>query len=190
MLCYVLQICDAKDTTELCDLLMEDDARYIGACGILKPVFRVTTRDIPEITEAVCIEYLIMKSINELNQFQEGLNILGVSDLIKDHPASCHELFVHCSKTVTPHDIDELFLPLFSPEGSNAREDEEALILNWKDYIYEAEGYLAAICYTFKSCLLFYRVRSQFNSDIGVCHWSIPSTSNGISYPSNDYIYH
>ena len=109
MLCYVLQICDAKDTTELCDLLMEDDAHYIGACGILKPVFRVTTRDIPEITEAVCTEYLIMKSINELNQFQEGLNILGVSDLIKDHPASCHELFVHCSKTVTPHDIDELF---------------------------------------------------------------------------------
>ena len=136
-----MQICDAKDTTELCDLLMEDDARYIGACGIFKPVFRVTTRDIPEITEAVCIEYLIMKSINELNQFQEGLNILGVSDLIKDHPASCHELFVHCSKTVTPHDIDELFLPLFSPDSSNAREDEEALILNWKDYICETEGY-------------------------------------------------
>ena len=33
---------------------MEDDARYIGTCEILKPVFRVTTRDIPEITEAVC----------------------------------------------------------------------------------------------------------------------------------------
>ena len=94
---------------------MEDDACYIGACGILKPVFRVTTRNIPEITEAVCIEYLIMKSINELNQFQEGLNILGVSDLIKDHSASCHELFVHRSKTVTPHDIDELFYPYFHP---------------------------------------------------------------------------
>ena len=120
---------------------MEDDARYIGACGILKPVFRVITRDIPEITEAVCVEYLIMKSINELNQFQEGLNVLGVSDLIKDHPALCHELFVHSSKTVTPYDLDKLFLPLFSPEGSNAREEEEALILNWKDYIYETEGY-------------------------------------------------
>ena len=36
---------------------------------------------------------------------------MGVSDLIKDHPVSCHELFVHCSKTVTPHDIDELLKP-------------------------------------------------------------------------------
>ena len=67
---------------------MEDDARYIGACGILKPVFKVTTIDVPEITEAVCMEYLIMKSINELNHFQDGLNVLGLSNLIKDHPAS------------------------------------------------------------------------------------------------------
>ena len=79
-----------------------------------------------------------MKSINELNQFQEGLNVLGVSDLIKDHPASYHELFVHSSKTVTPYDLDKLYFHL---RGSNAREEEEALILNWKDYIYEAEGY-------------------------------------------------
>ena len=114
----------------------------IFACGILKPVFRVTTIDIPEIIEAVCMEYLIMKSINELSQFQEGLNVLGLSNRIKDHPASCHELFVDCSKNITPYDLDKLFLPLFSPEGSNAQEDEEALILNWKDYIYEAEGML------------------------------------------------
>ena len=125
---------------------MEDDAHYIGACGILKPVIKVTTIDVPEITEAVCMEYLIMKSINELNQFQEGLNVLGLSNLIKDHPASCHELFVDCSKSITPYDIDKLFLPVFSPEGSNARENEEALILNWKDYIYEAESMLKESC--------------------------------------------
>ena len=83
-----------------------------------------------------------MKSVNELNQFQEGLNVLGLSNLIKDHPGSCRELFVDCSKNITPYDLDKLFLPLFSPEGSNAREDKEALILNWKDYIYEAEGML------------------------------------------------
>ena len=67
------------------------------------------------------------------------MSCMGVSDLIRItqlHAMSCLST-IH----VTPYDLDKLFLPLFSPEGSNAREEEEALILNWKDYIYEAEGY-------------------------------------------------
>ena len=36
--------------------------------------------------------------------------------------------------------LDQIFIPQFSPPGSNAREKEEAIILNWKDFIYEAEG--------------------------------------------------
>ena len=35
------------------------------------------------------------------------------------------------------HDLDKLFIPQLSPRGSNAQEKEEAIVLNWKDYIYE-----------------------------------------------------
>jgi len=120
--------------------MMGDNAGYITASGFGKAVFKVTRDDIPDIIDAVCTEYLIMKSISEINQFQEGLNVLGVSDLIKAHPGILQEAFVHGDKEFTASDLDDLFLPVFSPSGSNAREKEEAVVLNWKDYIFEAEG--------------------------------------------------
>ena len=138
---YVHQhIANAKDTDKLQDLLMDDDAGYITTSGFCKPVFKVSMNDIPDIIEAVCTEFSIMKSISEISQFQEGLNVLGVSDLIKAHPSILQEAFVHSDKKFTASDLDELFLPVFSPAGSNAREKEEAIVLNWKDYIFEAEG--------------------------------------------------
>jgi len=45
-------------------------------------------------------------------------------------------LFVHTDKEVTA----KLFLPVFSPPGSNTREKKEAIILNWKNYIFEVQG--------------------------------------------------
>ena len=119
---------------------MDDDADYVTASGFQKAIFRVTTKDIPDIVEMVCTEFLIMKSISEINQFQDGLNVLGISDLVKVHPNVLRELFVYDHKTFTAADLDELLLPVFSPIGSNAREKEEAVILNWKDYVFEAEG--------------------------------------------------
>lgn len=118
---------------------MGDNADYVTASGFQKAIFRVTTEDIPEIVEMVCTEFL-MKSIVEINQFQDGLNVLGINDLIKAHPNVLRELFVCDHKAFTAADLNELLLPVFSPIGSNAREKEEAVILNWKDYIFEAEG--------------------------------------------------
>ena len=116
---------------------MNDDAGYITASGFCKAVFKVTMNDIPDITEAVCTEFLIIKNISEISQFQ-GLNVLGVSDLIKAHPSILREAFVHSDKEFTASDLDELFLLVFSPAGSNAREKEEAIIFNWKGYYFEA----------------------------------------------------
>ena len=101
-----LQIANAKDTDTLQDFLMDDNAGYITVSGFCKAVFKVTMNDIPE---AVCTEFLIMKSISEISQFQEGPNVLGVSDLIKAHPCILHETFVHSDKEFTVFDLDELF---------------------------------------------------------------------------------
>ena len=96
--------------------------------------------DVPEIIEVVCTEYVIMRSINEVQQFENGLNALEVGSLIKHYPEELKEIFVHNPQTVTASILDQIFIPQFSPPGSNAREKEEAIILNWKDFIYEAEG--------------------------------------------------
>ena len=80
---------------------------------------------------------MVMRSINELSQFVEGLDVLGIGNLVKAHCLQFKELFVHNPKVVTGHDLDKLFLPLLSSEGSNLREKEEALVMNWKEYIYD-----------------------------------------------------
>ena len=119
------------------ELLLENDAQYIRDCGFIKPVVKVTLENLEEIKESVCTEYLIMKSINEIQQSQEGLDVLGMGKLLKAHPSQCRELFTHNPKVVTSYDFDKLFLPKLSEEGSNMREKEEAIVMNWKDYIYD-----------------------------------------------------
>ena len=135
-----MQVCNAKEEDELRDLLMDDDAEYISNCGFLKPTYKVTMADVPQISEVICTEYLIMRSINEVQQFESGLNVLDIDSLIKRYPEHLEEIFVHNPQPVTAGILDGIFMPQFSPLGSNAREKEEAIILNWKDYIYEAEG--------------------------------------------------
>ena len=135
-----MQVCNAKEEDELRDLLMDDDAEYISNCGFLKPTYKVTMADVPQISEVICTEYLIMRSINEVQQFESGLNVLDIGSLIKRYPEHLEEIFVHNPQPVTAGILDGIFMPQFSPLGSNAREKEEAIILNWKDYIYEAEG--------------------------------------------------
>ena len=64
---------------------------------------------VPEICEAICTEYLIMKTIIEINQFQEGLNVLEIGDLIKAHPTLFQRLFFHDPKIFSVKDLDKLF---------------------------------------------------------------------------------
>lgn len=84
---------------------MGDNSGYVGLCRLLKPACRVTTRDIPEISETVCTEYLIMKTINKINQFQDGLNVLGINYLIKTHSTLFKRLFLHDPKAVSSKDL-------------------------------------------------------------------------------------
>ena len=52
---------------------MEDHASYVNQCGFHKPVFRVTTEDKLDITEVVCMEHVIMKTLVRLINFRKGL---------------------------------------------------------------------------------------------------------------------
>ena len=140
---FVLQITSIKDdTTELRDLLLQDDAQlaqFVKDSGFLKPVHRITVSDIPNIVEAVCTESLITKTYAEILQFKEGLSVLGVSGLVEKYPRELKDILVYNPRTITPQELSEIFKPCFSPRGSNAREKEELIILNWTDYLFEAE---------------------------------------------------
>lgn len=106
---------------------MDNEFAFIGECGFLKPVCNVVLSDIPTIVRSVCMEYVIVRSSHEMTQFLEGLDTLRIGSLLKTHQ-------------FTARDLGHLMLPIYSPLGSNRREEKEAIVLNWNDYLQDLEG--------------------------------------------------
>lgn len=92
---------------------------------------------------------------SEMAQFLEGLETLHVGSLLKLNPSVLSQLYTYSSHQVTARDLSHLLVPVYSPCGSNAREEEE--ILNWNYYLQDLEG---------KSYKEFSKVH-VFNSQLG-----------------------
>ena len=82
---------------------MDDDFEFIGECGFVKPVSMVTLDDIPTILRSACMEYVILRSSHEMDQFLEGLDTLGVASLLKQYPSALRQLFMYSSRRVRPY---------------------------------------------------------------------------------------
>lgn len=92
-------------------------------------------------TAAVFADNVIFRYAQESAQFAEGLETLGMATLIKTQHRVMKELFVYNpSIKVTADYLSHLLIPLWSVRGSNQREEEEAIILNWNDYLQDSEG--------------------------------------------------
>ena len=124
---------------------MEEEFDFIGECGFIKPVIQVTMRDVPTILSNVCREYLILRSSHEIAQFLEGLNTLGIASLIKVYPSSMKQLFLYNPTPLSSQALADLFVPVLSPRGSTIREEEEAVFMNWNDYLHHAGKILLAL---------------------------------------------
>ena len=117
-------------------LIIYRKTRIRNGCGFLKPAAAVATGNIPDIVRAVYLEYTVLRSSQEIGQFIEGLQTVGIATLMKRHPLVIKKLFVYNgAANVTAQYLSELLVPIFSPRGHNQREEEEAVVLNWRDYI-------------------------------------------------------
>ena len=146
MILYAIQIKQSANETELRGLLVEDEFSFVGECGFVKPVSKVSLRDVDTIIDNVCIECVVLRSSNEMSQFLEGLDALHVGSLIKVHPLLLKQLFTYSATQVTSQDLRQLLVPVYSPRGSNAREEEEAVMLNWNYYLQDIEGIKVDYC--------------------------------------------
>ena len=75
-------------STDNLDLLLE--------CGFNKPVSKVELSDKVNMIQTVTLHKVILASLAELSQFQEGLSALGVADALKNSPHLLHSYF--CSE--------------------------------------------------------------------------------------------
>ena len=73
-------------------------------------------------------------------QFSEGLDSLRLLQLMKSQPSLLKSLFVYQPQTITAGKIQDLLIPDYKPRESNQREEEEAVVMNWNEYLQDLEG--------------------------------------------------
>ena len=94
-----------------------------------------------DIVNAFTMHYSLISVKAELDQMVKGLRMYGVYELIQANKQLMRQLFVHFKPlTFTADMLFDMFPAKFSPVGSNAREAEEAALMNWVNYTQEIEG--------------------------------------------------
>mgnify|MGYP002804209308 CR=1 FL=1 len=102
--------------------------------GYAKPI--VTTEDKDELLRCISLHYLLLSGLVELKQFIEGLKLNGVLQRLREHPRQAHHLLMSSAKNrLIAEVLYELFICMFSPEGSNKRASEKAIALNFFRYL-------------------------------------------------------
>ena len=97
--------------------------------------------DCSDIVNAFAMHYSIISVKAELDQMVKGLEAYGIYELIQGNRQFMRQLFVHFKPLAFTADmLFDMFPAKFSPEGSNARDAEEAALMNWINYTQEIEG--------------------------------------------------
>ena len=104
-------------------MLWSDNFSFVMDCGFVKPTTTVTMEDIPALVQAVFLEYVLLRSIQEIAQFIEGLETLGIAILLRRQPRCLKKLLVHdpSEAHVTVQYLSRLLSPILSPRGHNRR---------------------------------------------------------------------
>ena len=88
----------------------------------MRPITLVKLCDVSAIVKQVCMEYVLMRSSLEMDQFYKGLETLGIGYLVRTRSAVMKQLFVSDNQgVITVRKLQELLSPDFSPRASNIR---------------------------------------------------------------------
>lgn len=132
---------EATSTSEVRELLDSDEFTFRFDAGVNIPSSAVTIEDNQHLVIAFINNYLIYSCKGELDQLQEGLAHLGVLHMIRDYTSLLKPLLLSSGKqSLTPNELLNLFKVVWSPEGSNSRECEEAVIYGWTNYVHSCGG--------------------------------------------------
>ncbi len=120
-----------------------DSAEYLFRfdAGVSIPAQSVTFEQKNMIVQSWVMHYLVHICKSELEQFKRGCSELGVLDLFRSSPVHFKPLLLADGKPkLTTKEISSMFKVQWSPQGSNQRETEEAVILGWLEYLEGIKG--------------------------------------------------
>lgn len=75
-----------------------------------------------------------------LYRLAEGLNTLGLLDLMKIHPSIFKEVFSSSERPLKATDLISLFQAMLSPPGNNLWRLEKRVEGYWRDFLLDNEG--------------------------------------------------
>ena len=116
---------------------------YRFDCGICQPTDRIEEENRQDIISSMCLHYVILLAKAELDQLVDGLKSLDVLDILQKNPTTARQLLIHMPKPIDADQMYNLFVPNISPEKSNLREEEEAQLFNWANFLHYVEGMYA-----------------------------------------------
>eukprot|EP00794_Sanderia_malayensis_P005842 gene5842-6540_t len=120
---------------EICD----ENINTVFDAGITKP--RLSLEDKENIIESLSWKTVIGDSMLPLLEFLDGLSLHGFLQMVRKHPEDARYLFQGISKApLTADYVDDLFLPQLSVSGSNRRNLEEELLMNFTHFLEDLEG--------------------------------------------------
>ena len=125
-----------------------------------QPQLKLSDRD--ELFKSIWLHYTFFVPLAEIQQLRKGLReTLQVELLTALYPDEMHSFLVGSSMfDVTPTFLCDSFVIRYSETGSNKRAPEEAVILNWTDYIMECSGETMKTVITY--CLHFHMYLLRF----------------------------
>lgn len=124
--------------------LDEYQFRYDAGVCIPSHSAQLDQKDI--IVQSLIKHYLVHVCKSELDELKSGCSELGMLALFHTHPTLFRPLLTISGKPkLTAKLVVATFEVKWSLQGSNAREQEEAVILGWKEYLrgIESEGWKA-----------------------------------------------
>ena len=101
--------------------------------GIWKPI--VTIEDKVKMLHIITLHYTLLQSLAEVNQVLEELKLNGLLESMRQHPYETRKLFIYENNQISGEELDDLLVPLFAKPGSNKRELEEKVSLNFTRYL-------------------------------------------------------
>lgn len=112
-----------------------DDLEVLSNCGI--PFAHL--EDKTAILEAMLLHTCIFNVKADLDQLREGMELFRLSAAFKRSLAAFLPLFTRSTRPHTATFIQDLFIVLYSPNGSNTKEKEENTIMHWISFLNDAE---------------------------------------------------
>ena len=135
-----MQLQNVTSVEEMRTLLDSDEYDMRYSIGVGQPSCLLKFSDLDRIVQDFSIHFSIICVKAELDQLAEGLKTLGVLELLRSNPNAMRQLFIHSEVPLTVDLMLDMFVSNLSPSGSNSREMEEAVVMNWVNYLQIIEG--------------------------------------------------